>query len=80
MRYILALGVLVALCGSVNAATASHAHRRHAVVRPNQSLILSDPAAGFAYAPRGPAIQYQPTPYYNDQPSVYDNRYPNWGG
>ncbi len=80
MRSILALGVLVALCGSANAATVSRAHRHHAVVRPNQGVILSDPASGFAYAPREPAIRYQPTPSYNDQPSSYDNRYPNWGG
>jgi hypothetical protein len=80
MRYILALSVLAALCGTADAATASHAHHRHAVVRANQGLILSDPASGFAYEPRGPAIRYQPAPYYNDQPSVYDNRYPNWGG
>jgi len=80
MRSILALSLLVTLCGAANAATVNHTHRRHATVRPNQGLILSDPAAGFAYAPRGPAIQYQPTPYYNDQPSSYENRYPNWGG
>ena len=80
MRFILALSLLVTLCGSANAATMNHAHRRHAVVRPNHDLISSDPASGFAYAPPGPPTHYQPAPYYNDQPSVYDNRYPNWGG
>jgi hypothetical protein len=69
MRYILALGLLVTLCGSANAATVHH--QRHANVRP---------ASGFAYAPSGPAIRYQPAPYYSSQPSSYDNRYPNWGG
>jgi hypothetical protein len=80
MRSILALSLLVTLCGSVNAATVHHAHRRHAVVHTNQGLISSDPASGFAYAPLGPPIHHEPAPYYNDQPSVYDNRYPNWGG
>jgi hypothetical protein len=79
MRSILALSLLVTLCGSANAATMYHAHRRHAIVRPNQGLISSDPASGFAYAPLGPPIHYQPAPY-NDQPSPYDNRFPNWGG
>ena len=79
MRSILALSLLVTLCGSANASTMYHAHRRHTIVRPNQGLISSDPASGFAYAPLGPPIHYQPVPY-NDQPSPYDNRYPNWGG
>jgi hypothetical protein len=79
MRYILALSLLITLCGTANAATAYHAHRRHALVGPNQGLIRSDPASGFAFAPPGPPIRYQPDPY-NDQPSPYDNRYPNWGG
>jgi hypothetical protein len=80
MRSILALSLLAALGGTANAATVHHTHHRHAVVRSNQGLILSDPASGFAYAPSRPSVQYQPAPYYNDQPSVYDNRYPNWGG
>jgi hypothetical protein len=77
--FYLALSLLVTLCGSANAATMYHAHRRHAIVRANHGLISSDPASGFAYAPLGPPIRYQPAPY-NDQPSPYDNRYPNWGG
>jgi hypothetical protein len=80
MRSILALSLLVTLSASANAATVHHAHHRHATFHTNQGLILSDPASGFAYAPSRPPIQYQPAPYYNDQPSVYDNRYPNWGG
>ena len=63
MRSILALSLLIALCGSVNAATVHHAHRRHAIVRPNQGMIASDPASGFAYAPAGPPIHYRPAPY-----------------
>jgi len=68
MRSILALSLLITLCGSANAATVHHAHRRHAIVRPNQGMIASDPASGFAYAPPGPPIYYRPAPYddYNE--------------
>ena len=71
MRSILALSVLITLCGSANAATVHHAHRRHAIVGPNQGMIASDPASGFAYAPAGPQIHYRTAPY-ND----YDGAYP----
>ena len=63
MRSILALSLLITLCGSANAATVHHAHRRHAIVRPNQGMIASDPASGFAYAPPGPPINYRSAPY-----------------
>ena len=55
MRSILALSLLITLCGTANAATVHHAHRRHA-----------DPASGFAYAPPGPPIHYNDynEPYY----------------
>jgi hypothetical protein len=48
MRSILAFSLLITLCGSASAATVHPAHRRHA---PNQGMIASDPASGFAYAP-----------------------------
>ena len=53
MRAILALGLLIALCASADAATAHH--RRH--VSPNHGFT---PAvrSGFAYAPAGPAAPY----------------------
>jgi hypothetical protein len=68
MRSILALSLLITLCGSANAAMVHHAHRRHAIVRPNQGMIASDPASGFAYAPPGPPIYYRSAPYneYNE--------------
>jgi hypothetical protein len=50
MRSILALSLLITLCGSANAATVHHAHR-HAIVRSNQGMIAPGPASGFAYAP-----------------------------
>jgi hypothetical protein len=57
MRSILALSLLITLCGTANAATVHHAHRRHA-----------DPASGFAYAPPAPQIHYRAAPYndYNE--------------
>ena len=67
MRSILALSLLVTLCASANAATVHHAHRRHAIVRPNQGMFASDPASGFAYAPAGPPIQAP----YNDYNEPY---------
>ena len=77
MRSVLALGLLLSLCASANAATVHH-HRRHIAVSPNQGLILG-PASGWAYAP--PPVRYAPAPYYNDQPDPrVDNPYKNWGG
>ena len=54
MRSILALSLLITLCGSANAATVQHA-RRHAIVRPN-------------YAPPGPPIHYRAAPYNYKEP------------
>ena len=62
MRPILALSLLIALCGAANAATEHHAHRRHAVV-PRQGMIASPTASGFAYAAPRPPIRYRPAPY-----------------
>ena len=67
MRSILALSLLATLCASANAATVHHAaHRRHTI--PNQGMIASDPASGFAYEPPGPPIHYRAAPYndYNE--------------
>ena len=67
MRSILALSLLITLCGSANAATVHHAHRRHVL---NQGMIASDPASGFAYAPPGPPTHYRAAPY-NDYNEAY---------
>jgi hypothetical protein len=78
MRAILVLGLLITLCASADAAAAHH--RRHAVASPNQGYSARA-LSGFGYAPDGPGVRQAPYPgQYNDQPSVYDNRYPNWGG
>ena len=68
MRSILALSLLITLCGSANAATVHRAHRGHAIVRLNQGMIASDPASSFAYTPPGPSIHYRSAPYndYNE--------------
>jgi hypothetical protein len=71
MRSILAVSLLIILCGAANAATVYPAHRRHAVVRPDQGIIASDPASGFAYAPAGLPVHDRPAPY-ND----YNEPYP----
>jgi len=76
MRSILALCLLITLSAFADAATASHPHRRHAVVRVKQSVMVGT-VAGFAYAPLGPPVRYHPAPF---APSPYENRYPNWGG
>ncbi|MDH6259375.1 hypothetical protein M2427_003303 [Bradyrhizobium sp. BR13661] len=55
MRIILASGLLIALAGSANAATVHHAHRQHAIVRPDQGGGVSGPASAFGYAPSGTA-------------------------
>ncbi|KRQ04274.1 hypothetical protein AOQ71_29710 [Bradyrhizobium manausense] len=60
---ILASSLLIALAGSVNAATVHHAHRHH-IVRPDQGA--SDPASAFGYAPSGPAIYPRAAPYGED--------------
>ena len=52
MRSILALGVLISLCGFANAASVHHGHSRHAVHRPHHQMYPSGRAPGFAYAPR----------------------------
>jgi hypothetical protein len=74
MRSILALSLLITLCGAANAATAHHVHRRHAVVPPDQGITASDPASGFAYAPFGPPVQYRPAPYNDNGPYPGDSQ------
>ena len=74
---VLSLGLLLSLSAAANAATAHH-HRRHAAVHSSQGVIV-DSVPGYAYAPAESPRVVQPDPY-NDQPSPYDNRFPNWGG
>jgi hypothetical protein len=55
MRYVLALSLLVTLCGTANAATASHSHRRHAPPRPP---IHYQPAPYYNSQPSGYGNRY----------------------
>lgn len=52
MRSMLALSVLIGLCGIANAATVHHGHRRDAVLRSHHHMDPSGRASGFAQAPR----------------------------
>ncbi len=63
MRAILALGLLITLCASADAAPAHH--RRHAVASPTQ-VFTPGARSGFAYAPAGPAAPYNGSsePYF----------------
>ena len=55
MRAIVALGLLITLCASADAAPAHH--RRHAVVNSTQGFTPGV-RSGFAYSPGGPAAPY----------------------
>jgi hypothetical protein len=77
MRSIFALSLLVVLCAAANAASVHHGHGRH--VRSNQGRI-ADPIPGFAHARVRPTVHDSRSAPKYDQPSAYENRYPNWGG
>jgi hypothetical protein len=55
MRAVLALGMLVALCASADAATVHHSKPRHVIVRHSQSVD-----------PRFPPVLQDQTPSYDD--------------
>jgi hypothetical protein len=76
MRSVSVLCLLIALCASTSTTAASHSHRRHAVVRTNQSVIAG-PASGLAHAPHGHRI---PPPRPVPLDGGHNNPYPYWGG
>jgi len=55
MRFVLALGLLIAVVASANAAKVHHAKPRHVIVRPSQRVD-----------PRFPPVLQDQTPSYND--------------
>jgi hypothetical protein len=55
MRSVLALGILIALCASANAARGHHSKPQHVIVRPVQPVD-----------PRYPPVLQDQTPSYND--------------
>jgi hypothetical protein len=55
MRYVLALGLLIALCGSASAAPVRHPHTRHPVtVRHSYNFVVPPP------------VHYDDSPGYHD--------------
>ncbi len=76
MRSIWALGLLIALCASAEAATAHHSHARHrVVVRHNQGFIPGYAVPGWAYAAPRPPVYFNDTPSYDD-PSKFGGETP----
>jgi hypothetical protein len=70
-RSVLALGLLIALCASANAAARGHdAKPRHGIVRPGQAVIPDHVAPGGVYrddsVPGGLRT-------YHDDPPAYDD-------
>ena len=77
MRSISALGLLIALCGSADAATVHHFRTHH------HHQVISRSANSFAYEPaRSPVRSYAPgtneAPGYNEAPS--DHEATTYGG
>ena len=70
----LSLGLLITLSASADAATADH--RRHVVASPTE-VYSPGVRSGYAYSPDGPVVHDQ---FESSRPSVYDNKYQNWGG
>jgi hypothetical protein len=64
MRSILALGLLITLCCSADAATVHHYRTRH-------HHVTSRFGGSFAYEPARPEVRYN-TPSYNEAPSYND--------
>lgn len=69
MRSILALSLLIALCGVANAAPAHHTHR-HAVVR-SKGTFAPGSASSFAYAPSGQPLRDRSGTPDCDKPEPY---------
>ena len=55
MRFVFALGLLIAFCASANAAKVHHSKPRQVIVRPTQDVD-----------PRFPPVLQDQTPSYND--------------
>jgi hypothetical protein len=66
MRSVLALGLLIALCASANAARVRHSKPRHVIVRPSQSLDPRFVRPSQSVDPRFPPVLQDQTPSYND--------------
>jgi hypothetical protein len=71
MRFVLALGLLIALCASANAAARGHhAKSRHGIVRPSRAVIPSQVTPGGVY--RDDSVPGGFRTYHDDPPSYDD--------
>jgi hypothetical protein len=68
MRSVLALGLLIALCGSASAARVHHVKPRHIIVRDSQAAIPGPVRDSLAAVPGFvvPPSRYDDTPSYRD--------------
>jgi hypothetical protein len=62
----LALGLLLTLCVSANAATVHHHRTRHHVLIPPSVASSFAAVPSWGYAPPPPSIHYNGAPSYND--------------
>src|SRR5215469_12289887 len=60
-RSVLALGLLIALSASADAATVRHPHTRHVLIRPDVASSFVA-VRSWAYAPPRPPVQYDAAP------------------
>jgi hypothetical protein len=71
MRFVLALGLLIALCASANAAARGHhAQPRHGIIRPSRAVIPSNVTPGGVY--RDDSVPGGFRTYHDDPPSYDD--------
>jgi hypothetical protein len=70
MRFVFALGVLIAFCASANAAARGHTRSRHVIVRPGQAVIPGYAIPGGIQrddsVPGGFRTTHDDPPSYND--------------
>jgi hypothetical protein len=76
MRVVLALGLLLALCASADAARAHHSKSRHVIIHEGRAFPWGSAVPGWAYAPLGSPLYRsyaapRPDPY-DDTPSYDD--------
>ena len=66
MRAVLALGLLIALCASADAARVHHSKPRNVIVGPSQGVGPRFVRPGQSVDPRFPPVLQDQTPSYND--------------
>ena len=72
MRSVLALGLLIALCTSANAARVHHSKPRHVIVRPSQAVIPSYATPGGVRIYRDDSVPGGLRTYHDDPPAYDD--------